>query len=386
MSRSGETDEIDELQRAAAADDRVIGLAGGLPGEEQFPRRALAAAFTTVVGRPGAPALQYGWPEGSQPLRGLIARRLRRRGLRITEDDVIITNGAQQAIALVVDLLCRPGDRIGVDPETYPAALELFRSRRLSPVALGQGPPRGLRALYALPAMDNPRGHRATVDERRRLLGARLPIIEDDAYADLCFAGAPPPSLAAQLPARVYHVGTFSKTLCPGLRVGWLVPPRRQLARALRLKHDADLQSNSLAQEVVTEFLAHSDFDGRLARLRRFYRLRAQRLMAAVRRWLPGWRFQAPEGGFALWLEGPPGTRVGELPLLRAAVHRGTSFDPGSLFRPGEAPEPLALRLCFSATAPRLFDEGVRRLARAFDDVARRPGAKRRTHKPPDGR
>jgi 2-aminoadipate transaminase len=363
------SDEIDELQRAAAADPKTIGLAGGLPSPEQFPRRPLADAFVSAVDRPGAPGLQYGWPEGLPALRARIAARLRRRRLRISEDDVIITSGAQQAIALALSLICRPGDRIGTDGESYPAALELFRSRRVEPVATDMGArawPRRLRALYVMPAVDNPRGRVAPAAVRRRLVGSRLPIIEDDAYADLCFDGPPGPSLAAAARERVFQVGSFSKTLCPGLRIGWLVPPPRLKARALRLKQDSDLQANSLAQEVMNELLGRPDFDfdDRLETLRRFYRLRATRLMAAVRRHLPRWRVAVPRGGFALWVE--PDTQVDEVKLLRASVEEKVSFDPGSLFRPNGAASPLALRLCFSMTPSARFDEGVRRLARAF--------------------
>jgi 2-aminoadipate transaminase len=385
-ARSRAISAIDDLQRRSAADPRAIGLGGGLPAPEQFPRRELTTAFLTVLERPGVPALQYGWPEGSLSLRKRIARRLRRRGggIAVGEDDVIVTNGAQQAIALAVDLLCKPGDRIGVDAETYPAALELFRSRRVLPVRTSDPTAARMRALYVLPAMDNPRGQRASAQQRRLLLARGVPLIEDDAYADLCFDRPAGPSLAAAARDRVFQVGTFSKTLCPGLRVGWLVPPPRWRRRALQLKHHNDLQSNSLAQEVVDELLAHVDLDDRLQKLRRFYRLRAARLSAAVRRHLPRWRITEPAGGFALWVE--PDQQVDEVRFLSAAVAEGVSFDPGSLFRPDAAPRPLALRLCFSATAAQRFDEGIRRLARAYARLAGAPAtpaaARRRARVP----
>jgi len=116
-------DRIERLQRRAAADPRVIGLAGGLPNEAQFPRRALAGSFMRALSRAGAPALQYGWAEGSERLRSFVAARLRARGAKVNADHVIITSGAQQAIAIALDLTCRPGDRVAVESETYPAAL-----------------------------------------------------------------------------------------------------------------------------------------------------------------------------------------------------------------------------------------------------------------------
>ncbi len=126
-------DRVEELQRRAAADLCEIGLAGGLPNEAQFPRRALAASFLRALSRAGVPALQYGWPEGSERLRYFVAGRLRARGAKVNPDHVIIASGAQPAIAIALDLTCRPGDRVAVESETYPAALELMRARRLRP-------------------------------------------------------------------------------------------------------------------------------------------------------------------------------------------------------------------------------------------------------------
>ena len=156
----------------------------------------------------------------------------------------------------------------------------------------------------------------------------------------------------------------------PGLRVGWLVPPERFLEAAIRAKRDADLQANGLGQAIVERYLREEDFPRRLERLRAFYRRRAKRLAAAVRRELPGWRFRFPEGGFALWLEpDAPDCPGGELGLLRQAIEEGVSFDPGSSFRPDRAPHPLALRFCFSALEPDALAEGARRLARAWRNV-----------------
>ena len=221
-----------------------------------------------------------------------------------------------------------------------------------------------------MPQVTTPRGAEMAHARRTELLASGLPIIEDDAYAELRFDGPPAPPLAVEGRAQVWHVGTFSKTLCPGLRLGWLVPPPRQLQRALRYKHDLDLQSNGLAQAIVSEFLRHDDFDARLVRLRRFYRHRCARLMAAVRRHLPSWRFDEPVGGFSLWLE--TGEALDDTDFLAEAMRHGVSFDPGRMFRPNQAGRPLALRLCYSLETADRLDQGVARLARAWDAFARR--------------
>ena len=377
MTKAGRTAAaIDALQRRAAADPRVTGLAGGLPAEAQFPKRALALSFLRALRKTGAPALQYGWVEGSETLRALVARRLRARGATTRDDEVIITSGAQQAIAIALELLSRAGDRVAVDAETYPAALELMRARRRVPVTDA----RRARLIYAMPAISNPRGLPLDAAGRRSLLAGDLPIIEDDAYAELQFAGPPPRPLIADAPGRVLHVGTFSKTLSPGLRIGWLVTPPRLRRRALRIKQASDLQASSLTQAILEDYLTGGDhgapapFDQRLVGLRRYYRARAAALARALRAHLPDWRFQAPQGGFAIWAEaGGPGAgrRIDEVAFLKAAVAARVVFDPGSLFRASAASSPLGIRLCFSTARPVEFEPAMRRLARVYRRACR---------------
>jgi 2-aminoadipate transaminase len=361
---------LDRMMRKAAASPRVIGLAGGLPSEVQFPRDDLAASFVRVLRRQGSPALQYGWPEGQPSLRERIAARLAARGAPVSADDVIVTNGAQQAIALAIALAVPKQGTIGIEAASYPAALDLFRAQGHTLASLHDG-----HAVYVMPAVGNPGGQPLPAASRAAIVARRVPVIEDDAYGELIFdAGgardAVPPPLLAEAPARTYHVGTFSKTLCPGLRIGWLVPPRARRSRALRLKQNDDLQSNSLAQAVVDDYLAHVDFDARLLVLRRFYRRRAARLAEAVRKQLPSWRFDFPAGGFSLWIE--TDALVDEARLLERAIAEGVSFDLGSTFMARPEPgAPTRLRLCFSFETPGKFEEGVRRLARAWRWAAR---------------
>jgi 2-aminoadipate transaminase len=356
--------------RRAAGDERVVNLAGGLPAVAQFPRAALAKGFLRVLAARGSPGLQYGWPEGQPSLRARIADRLRQRApaARLTADDVIITNGAQQAIALAVQLLARRGDRIAVEPACYPAALELFRDRGLDLIDLSDGQARA-RVTYVMPALGNPTGTALDRAARARLLARPGWIIEDDAYGDLTFDEVVPPLLAERR-RRIVYVGTFSKTLCPGLRVGWIVVPPALRERALRLKQSEDLQAGSLAQSVVDDYLAHHDFDARLIAHRRYYLHRARRLARAIHHALPAFRFEFPHGGFCLWVETPE--PVDEVALLHAAVAEGVCYDVGSAFQTDPARQALTrMRLCYSAEAPDRFDEGARRLARAWRRVQR---------------
>jgi 2-aminoadipate transaminase len=351
---------IESLQRYSAESPRVLALGGGLPAEEMFPRSQIADAFLASLRVPSCPALQYGWPEGDPGLREWIACRLRRRGARVDAEDVIVTNGAQQALAIAAELLLSPGARVAVDRFTYPAALDLFRTRGARPV---EGI-RDVACAYVMSGVANPTGSALSESSREELLASGLPILEDQAYSELRFDGVIDRPLLADARERIWHVGTFSKTLCPGFRVGWLIPPRGAVKPALRLKRDRDLQAGSLAQQVVRAFLAKYDFEDHLARARRFYEARALRLVRGLRRRFPrSWRISDPIGGFSVMVE----THLDgdDVQLLALATDQGMSFDPGRLFRPGEESSPIAFRLCYSALDPALLDQALARLERA---------------------
>ncbi len=335
---------IDSLQRLCVTQPGVLSLAGGLPAAQTFPLGALARALAGA----GRDALQYDWPEGRQAIREFVAARLQRRGANVEADEVLITSGAQQALDIAVQLVGRAGRAIRVPPACYPGALELCAARGIALVA--DGGPADL--TYAMPVVSNPTGLALPQEARSALLAGSGLIIEDDAYADLRFDGRTPPPLFASAPERVFYVGTFSKTLCPGLRVGWLVPPRRCRRSARYAKRVIDLQANTLAQRVVEGYLASEDFDERLAWLRGFYAHRAERLVSALRRHLRSFSFREPEGGFSIW-----------------ATSEETGDDVEFLA--------TALRLAFSSIEPDSVDEAVRRLARAFHAFvrARRSGA-----------
>ena len=344
----------------------MIPLGGGLPSPEQFPRAALAQAFLRAVTEPDAAALQYGWPEGLDPLRQFIVERMRTRGVEITVDDVIVTSGAQQAIAIAAQLAARRGQRIGVDRESYPAALDLFRTRGLRPVDWRR---QRAAAYYVMPAVDNPYGLRLADQDRQRLVDSGRPILEDDAYAELRWDGQPGRPLVAEARDRVFHIGTFSKTLCPGMRVGWLIVPPRLRTRALRQKRDRDLHAPTLTQALLADYLASHDYDRRLERLRSWYHRRAQRLALALTKYLPSFRFHFPEGGFSIYCE--TDADLDDIDFLERALAAGVSFDPGQLFRADRSARPLSLRLSFSLVPEGQLEEGVKRLARAWAESAR---------------
>lgn len=354
---------IDRIQRISAARDDVIGLAGGLPDPSLFPRRALEVAFGAAMATPAA--LQYGWPEGNENMRAHVVRLLVARGVDVGIGDVIMTSGAQQALSITSSLLVRPGDRIDVGARAYPVALELFRSAGAT--ALDGADENGrLAAHYVMPGVSNPDGVDLSATKRARILASGAPIIADEAYAELRFDGTVPSPFLVDARDRTWHVGTFSKTLCPGLRIGYLVPPPAWRAAALEAKEDADLQAGSLSQAVLERFLAVEDYDAHLRRARLRYNARSARMLEAIRRWMPGVRAYQPEGGFSIFVDTlEPGD---DEQLLALAAARGVSFDPGRLFFP-ETPPTLTLRISHSAVAIDELEEGIRRLARALDDL-----------------
>jgi 2-aminoadipate transaminase len=345
--------EIMRLHEQAARQPGLIALAGGLPAEELMPRAGLSAVWSEIVRSPEA--LQYGWPEGNDAVREWIASRLGARGVAIEPAHVIVTAGAQQAIALAAAEL--PGTTIRVEDATYPAALDAFAS-------VGRAAHREGDAAYVIAGVSNPHGVDLLEPRRGALLDRGTPVVVDEAYAELRFDGHVPRPLALDAPDRVWHIGSVSKTLSPGLRIGWLVPPAASRQAVIARKQAADLQTCSLAQVALARLLGVIDYDALLARARHRYAARAERLVTALRRHAPELRFREPEGGFSLWIE--TDDAGDDVALLAAAIAAGVSFDPGRLFRPTGAATPVAFRISFSHAPIDALDEAARRLAAAL--------------------
>jgi 2-aminoadipate transaminase len=368
-------------------DPEMISFAGGMPAPELFPREELEQAAIRVLEEQGHLALQYGATEGCRPLRELLVRHMARYGIEVGTENVLVTTGSQQALDLVGKLLLNPGDRVVVEEPTYLGALQAFTAYQAEylPVPIDEDGMRmdlleaALRAapkfVYVLPNFQNPSGVTLSLPRRRRLveLAAHYgtPIVEDDPYGQLRYDGTHLPPIvkldadlhgngAGRFRGAVLYLGTLSKTLAPGLRIGWVVAPAEIVARLAQMKQGADLHTSTFAQMVAYETARGGFLDRHVRRLRDAYRARRDAMLAALARHLPpGVRWTRPQGGLFLWVTLP--STLDAATVLAEALAAKVAFVPGASFhaRGGGA---ATMRLNFSYCTPEVIEEGIRRL------------------------
>ncbi|MFF1561213.1 PLP-dependent aminotransferase family protein [Streptomyces sp. NPDC058279] len=363
----------------------VISFAGGYPAPELFDTAGLRAAYAATLSARGsaARALQYSTTEGVPELRRAIAARAGARGLPTAADQVVVTTGSQQALSLLAGALLDPGDVVLVENPTYLAALQGFAlaGARLMAVPCDEDGilPDALeeivrrerpKLLYTIPTFQNPTGRtlpgarRAAVADIAGRLG--LWLVEDDPYGDLRYEGAPEPWLAAHPGAqdRTALLGSFSKVMAPGLRLGWLRAPAPLLRAAVVAKQAADLHTSTVNQLAAAHYLAAVDLDAHVATVRDAYRVRRDALLAGLPEALPpGSEWNRPEGGMFVWARLPAGYDA--TALLKSAVAHDVAYVPGAPFFTG-TPDHRTLRLTFVTHTPVEIAEGLRRLGRAL--------------------
>ena len=369
--------EIRELLKLLDQPD-ILSFAGGIPDPALFPVARIQALYSQVLAEAGEQALQYSVSEGLPSLRRWVAERMTRAGAPCDAENVVITAGSQQALDLLGKLFLARGDTVLVERPTYMGALGAFNAYEPAYADLGGDIPGGARLAYVVPDFANPTGKTLTRVERMKLLDRAAErdflVVEDGAYRELRFAGADEPMLLALDVARsgsIEHArtifcGTFSKTLSPALRLGWICAPTPVIEKIVLLKQGADLHASTINQ-MVAERIVSDGYETHLERLRSAYRERASAMQAALARHMPmGVTWTKPQGGMFVWArlpEGLDGARLLEAALAEARV----AFVPGAPFFAVGA-EPNTLRLSYSL--PRLdeIDDGVRRLARVIED------------------
>ena len=362
----------------------IISFAGGLPSPQTFPIDAMREASERVLRDDGKAALQYAASEGYAPLREWVAHDLLKQGMNVSPDQVLITTGSQQGLDLVAKILIDAGSRILVETPTYLGALQAFTPMEPTLVSVGSDDhgvdPADLRAkvgtgadkarfVYLLPNFQNPTGR--TMTEARRAAVAQvavesgLPIIEDNPYGDLWFDAPPAPSLSSRHPEGSVYLGSFSKILAPGLRLGYLVAPKALYPKLLQAKQAADLHTPSFNQRVVAEVLKDGFIERHVPTIRALYKQQCEAMLAAMDREMAGLglTWSRPVGGMFLWVQLPQGLKA--IPLLDKAVEKGVAFVPGSAFYAGDANE-STLRLSFVTATVDQINTGMKALAAAI--------------------
>lgn len=376
------------------ADPEIISFAGGLPAPEVFPLAEIEAACSRVIHEDGFKAMQYSPTEGYLPLRELLVRHMERYGIHVTPANVLITSGSQQALDLIGKLLVNSGDRILTEEPTYLGAIQAFNGYQAQylTVPIDDGGMRvdlleqeirsGPKFLYVLPNFQNPAGTTLPLDRRHFIveLASRYgtPILEDDPYGQLRYEGEHLPPLvdidsqyhgtaAAGRPFRggVIYLSTLSKTLAPGLRLGWVVAPEEVIGKLVQIKQGADLHSATFNQMVAYEVARGGFLDRHVKRIREVYGERRNAMLASLERHMPpGVTWTRPQGGLFLWVTLPRG--FDSTDLLRDALKAKVAFVPGNCFYPRGGGE-RTMRLNFSYCNADTIEEGVRRLGAAVD-------------------
>jgi 2-aminoadipate transaminase len=350
----------------------IISFAGGLPSPLTFPVDEMKAAFDKVLSENGKVALQYGPTDGYLPLRQWIADSLSTNGAKIVPEQVLMTSGSQQALDLLGKVLIDEGSRVLVETPSYLGALQAFSVYRpefksvdtdehgLVPSSL-DAVAAGARLLYALPNFQNPTGRTLSVERRLELVEtcARLglPLIEDDPYGALSYKGDPLPKMVAMNPEGVIYMGSFSKVLTPGIRLGYVVAPLPLVRRLELAKQAADLHTSQLTQMVVHEVIKDGFLQRHIPKIRTLYGDQCQVMLDAMAQHFPaGVEWTKPEGGMFIWVELPK--HIDAMKLLEEALVQKVAFVPGSPFY-ANAPQTNTLRLSFVTVPPERIRAGI---------------------------
>ena len=359
----------------------IISLAGGLPSPDTFPVEAMREATALVLRDAPREALQYAASEGFAPLREWVAAHMAAQGVHVDASQVLITTGSQQGLDLVGKVLIDAGSTVAVEAPTYLGALQAFAPYEPEvvtvpcdedgPIPESLGGARGARFLYLLPNFQNPSGRCMSEARRARLIAAArelaLPIVEDNPYGDLWFDAAPPAPLASRWSEGSVYLGSFSKVLAPGLRLGYVIAPHALMPKLLQAKQAADLHTPGFNQRVVYEVIRNGFLDHHVPTIRTRYKAQRDAMRAALEAHMPkGCRWAVPSGGMFFWIELPEG--VDAAALLPKAVALGMAYVPGAAFF-AEAPRLNTLRLSFVTVAAPEIERGVKLLAQALREA-----------------
>lgn len=370
--------EIRELLKLTTRPE-IISFAGGLPAPELFPVEEMKKVTLKVLEDEGRQALQYSTTEGYLPLREKIAARMAKFGIQATAEDILITSGSQQGLDFSGKIFLNPGDVVICESPSYLGAINAFKAYECEFVEVPtddhgmimealekilEKTPQA-RMIYVIPDFQNPTGRTWPVERRKRLVELAnkydLPIIEDNPYGELRFEGEIPPSIKSfDTEGRVVYLGTFSKTFCPGLRIGWVAASHEILNKYILVKQGADLQSSSISQRELDVYLNMYDLDVHVEKIKDIYRKRRDLMINTMRETFPPEaKFTYPEGGLFTWVELPAHINARE--LMVKALEKNVAFVPGGSFFPNGGRE-NTFRLNYSNMPEDKIVEGIKRL------------------------
>jgi 2-aminoadipate transaminase len=371
-----QTPRVEQMLKHAAKSN-TVSFAGGLPAEEMFPVGAIEAAFSSAISQQAAEALQYNWSEGFEPLREQIAARMRARGMDFSAGQILVTHGAQQALDLLAKFLARPGNPVALESPTYVPAIQAFELQQAKLYGVDRGE-NGIdlnsledqlknirpKLLYLVPTGHNPTGTSLSHEARQELLRVcaqfETIVIEDDAYGELQYDHPQPPLRSLSKDERLVFVGSFSKILSPGLRIGWIAASEAIIKQIALIKQAADLQTSTLNQLVLSKFLKENSIEVQVGKGVAFYRQRRDVMLRALRENLPPeYTWIYPDSAFSVWVSLPDGMNAET--LLSEAVSHGVAFEPGKPFFVGTRRE-NTMRLSFSNQPEGRIISGVQKL------------------------
>ncbi|MBP7252173.1 MAG: PLP-dependent aminotransferase family protein [Alphaproteobacteria bacterium] len=360
----------------------IISMAGGLPSADTFPVSAMAEASARILRDNSREALQYAASEGFPPLREWVAEMMNKQGLNVTPGQVLITTGSQQGLDLVGKVLIDPGSRVAIESPTYLGALQAFNPYEADYVAVNcddDGPvpetlaeAKGARFMYLQPNYQNPSGRCLSPARRNALaeqfLALKLPVVEDNPYGDLWYDAPPPPPVCAQLGKAAIYLGSFSKILAPGLRLGYVIAPEALYPKLLQAKQAADLHTPSFNQRLVYETIKDGFLNQHIPTIRARYKVQRDAMQQALTKELGdfpggGCHWQMPIGGMFFWLTLPK--QLDAVSLLPRAVEAGVAYVPGAPFF-AHSPQTNTLRLSFVTVSPERIAEGVAALVKVL--------------------
>ena len=367
---------------AVASRPEVVSLAGGMPFVAALPPELIAGAFERMMAKQGPQALQYSSGQGISALRERILEVMELEGIRAGVDDVVVTTGSQHALELVTKLFINPGDVVLAEGPSYVTAMVVFNSFQadinhvpmdehgLIPEALRQAIARlkasgkTIKFLYTIPSFSNPAGVTLTWERRLEILeicrANDILVLEDNPYGLLYFDSPPPQAMRSVDEDGVVYLGTFSKTLAPGFRVGWALAPHAIREKLILANEAAVLSPSSFGQLMISEYLATADWKGQINTFRDIYRERRDAMLAALAEYLPQLTWTLPTGGFYVWVTLPD--HMDAKAMLPRAVKELVAYTPGTAFY-ADGSGRNNIRLSFCYPTPDFIREGIRRLS-----------------------